>query len=289
MASATLDEALGGGSLEILVIPGVGARSTKKVSKVSSRVESALAKSLKRSKISRFSVAPSITVGDYHRYLKKSVAKGYRWRDRGGKRPDSKAKRMRWECKCCEDGPGRRLRDRFIAATNGKDPVPAAVRRVIEREEPRVSDYMNRPGYRQAIREEVLAQTHPDTRIVIAHSLGSLVAVDLLTHSDLKPDLLITMGTPLSMKAIYEDLERAHWRWVVNRETDWVNVHNMSDYVTACSALREDHFPAVRQIRVRHGGDAHDFAKHVAHPPVARLLDDVASGHKLRIPSARKA
>jgi hypothetical protein len=70
-----------------------------------------------------------------------------------------------------------------------------------------VSTYLNHPSRRQAVRDAVaenLAEHRP--RIVIAHSLGSVVAYETLwQHPERKIELLITLGSPLAIPAVIFD------------------------------------------------------------------------------------
>jgi hypothetical protein len=70
-----------------------------------------------------------------------------------------------------------------------------------------VNTYLRDEGRRQRIRDavaEVIAQHRP--RIVIAHSLGSVVAYETLwQHPELSADLLVTLGSPLAMPRVIFD------------------------------------------------------------------------------------
>ncbi|MFI5801257.1 hypothetical protein [Streptomyces sp. NPDC051561] len=62
---------------------------------------------------------------------------------------------------------------------------------------------------RTAAREEVAARiARHRPRVVIAHSLGSVVAYEALhAHPDLQPDLFLTLGSPLALpRAVFERL-----------------------------------------------------------------------------------
>jgi hypothetical protein len=67
--------------------------------------------------------------------------------------------------------------------------------------------YLNDHGRRQRVRDtvaEAIAQYRP--RIVIAHSLGSVVAYETLwQHPELSVDLLVTLGSPLAMPRVIFD------------------------------------------------------------------------------------
>jgi pimeloyl-ACP methyl ester carboxylesterase len=106
-----------------------------------------------------------------------------------------------------------------------------------------VADYLrsvDSPA-RRAAREEVARriQRHKPS-VVVAHSLGSVVAYEALHHHpELQPELLITLGSPLAMpKVVFERLdpapvgESADLRGLrLPGRTTWVNVADMGDPV----------------------------------------------------------
>jgi hypothetical protein len=79
----------------------------------------------------------------------------------------------------------------------------------------------------------------PRPRVVVAHSLGSVVAWDLLADPRTDIDLLITMGSPLANPA----LGVAPAPFPYHRVGAWLNVVHLLDPVPAGRGLR-DAFPA---------------------------------------------
>ena len=79
----------------------------------------------------------------------------------------------------------------------------------------------------------------PRPRVVIAHSLGSVVAWDLLADPRIEFDLLITLGSPLGNPAFAADPEAFPYA----RVGAWLNVVHLLDPVPAGRGLREA-FPA---------------------------------------------
>jgi pimeloyl-ACP methyl ester carboxylesterase len=71
--------------------------------------------------------------------------------------------------------------------------------------------YLNDPAQRAQARHivaEAIAGRRPD--VVIAHSLGGLVAYEALwERPDLSVDLLVTLGAPLGLDAVFDRLEPA--------------------------------------------------------------------------------
>jgi hypothetical protein len=78
----------------------------------------------------------------------------------------------------------------------------------------------------------------PRPRVVIAHSLGSVVAWDLLADSRIDMDLLVTLGSPLAHPALA--VESAPFPY--HRVGSWLNVVHLLDPVPAGRGLH-DSFP----------------------------------------------
>jgi hypothetical protein len=109
-----------------------------------------------------------------------------------------------------------------------------------------VDAYLRTPsgGQRTAARDEV-AQTireHP-SRVVIAHSLGSVVTYEAFwAYPDLTADLLITIGSPLGMRPVLSRLEPGTAQSQGCRPPGvrrWVNVADPGDPVAVPHKLRE--------------------------------------------------
>ncbi|MEU6467783.1 hypothetical protein ABZ927_17750 [Streptomyces massasporeus] len=69
--------------------------------------------------------------------------------------------------------------------------------------------YTSRPARRKAVQATVAhAVREHGARVVVAHSLGSVVAYETLhAHQDLDIDLLLTLGSPLGLPAIMRKLD----------------------------------------------------------------------------------
>lgn len=81
--------------------------------------------------------------------------------------------------------------------------------------------------------------TAPRPRVVVAHSLGSVVAWDLLVDPRIDIDLLVTVGSPLAHPAI----EASAAAFPYHRVGAWLNVVHVLDPVPAGRGLH-DAFPA---------------------------------------------
>ncbi len=95
-----------------------------------------------------------------------------------------------------------------------------------------VSRYLTDGTMRNKVQAAMLKHVKADTRVVIGHSLGSVVAYEcahLLTHP---LPLLVTIGSPLGLRTIVTDRLRPPPSFP-SRVTVWLNVANREDVVAA--------------------------------------------------------
>jgi pimeloyl-ACP methyl ester carboxylesterase len=113
------------------------------------------------------------------------------------------------------------------------------VRILVARFAGEVYRYLNFPSCRRAVRDAVMAEIcaySPD--IIIAHSLGSVVAYEALCNypsKDLRVELLLTVGSPLAMPdVIFEKLEPTPNEGTGQRPPGvnrWVNIADPADFI----------------------------------------------------------
>ncbi|MER7119648.1 hypothetical protein ACFQL8_26780 [Streptomyces goshikiensis] len=96
--------------------------------------------------------------------------------------------------------------------------------------------YASRPGRRRAVCEavaHVIRKEQP--RVLIAHSLGSVVAYETLhAHPDLEVEVLVTVGSPLGLPAVMRRLEpepREGRGTRPKRIRRWMNIADHGDFV----------------------------------------------------------
>jgi pimeloyl-ACP methyl ester carboxylesterase len=108
-----------------------------------------------------------------------------------------------------------------------------------------------------------------DTRVVVGHSLGSVVAYEALcAHPEWPVRTLVTLGSPLGLRLVFDRLRppptpgpepgvpRGAWPGPV---TAWTNLADSGDVVAVVEDLRPLFGPGVRQVRVHTGASAHDL------------------------------
>ena len=120
--------------------------------------------------------------------------------------------------------------------------------------------------------------------ILIGHSLGSVVAVDLLTKlpPKLTVDLLLTIGSPLAIKRLghpgFERLGRpgSGTEFPYDRVGGWVNLYDPGDIVTVGRGVGR-RFPAACDITVE-TGQSHDAVAYLSNPAAAAVIGHQAFG-----------
>lgn len=121
-----------------------------------------------------------------------------------------------------------------------------------------VRRYLHEPDLRKAIRQRVLDAMTPRTRVMIGHSLGSVVAYEALAMAD-RSVALITLGSPLGMpRLVFDRLEPAPPGCWPGRVTEWTNVVDTGDIVAAVADLRPLFGERLVQVQVHNGARAHD-------------------------------
>jgi hypothetical protein len=137
--------------------------------------------------------------------------------------------------------------------------------------------YQHDPDCRSAAQRAVLDQLPKSGSIIlIAHSLGSVIAVDLLTklYPDLKVDLLLTIGSPLAIKRLGDPGFEAEFPY--DRVGGWVNLYDPGDIVTVGCGVRR-RFPAACDITVE-TGQSHSAAAYLSNPAAAAVVGHHAFG-----------
>lgn len=121
-----------------------------------------------------------------------------------------------------------------------------------------VRRYLTDPMLRAEARGRVTAAIGPDTRVVVAHSLGTVVAYEALcARPDHQVRTLVTLGSPLGMRMIYDRLlpEPGSWPGGLTR---WTNIVDEGDVVAVVKDLAPLFGTGVTGRVVHNGAHAHD-------------------------------
>jgi pimeloyl-ACP methyl ester carboxylesterase len=124
-----------------------------------------------------------------------------------------------------------------------------------------VGAYFTNDELRASAQARVAAAVTPDTRVVVAHSLGTVVAYETLCHHPEWPVTdFVTLGSPLGGEVVFANLRPEAsegvgvWPGAVRR---WTNIRNADDPACAVSLLGRFDGPLVERA-VDNGHRVHD-------------------------------
>ncbi|MCD2262878.1 GPI inositol-deacylase [Dietzia aurantiaca] len=149
---------------------------------------------------------------------------------------------------------------------------------------PQVRNYMTDERLRAVVLSTIL-KALPDSGdiVLIGHSLGSIIAIDLLDHlpEDLHVSRFITIGSPGAARILHEKHERILKRFPYARVDDWSNFFVPHDPVTAGRGIASI-FPGAQDFRIqvpvtKSNQLAHNAAQYLEHPAVGMLVADALS------------
>jgi hypothetical protein len=132
-----------------------------------------------------------------------------------------------------------------------------------------VRRYMTDQEVRQAAQDRITAEVADDTRVVVGHSLGSVVAYEALcAHPEWPVRTLVTLGSPLGIRnlifdrlvpaPLVRDSGELLGAWPVGAKS-WTNVADAGDVVALEKDLRPFFGARVACYLVNNGSHAHDI------------------------------
>ncbi|WLW51315.1 alpha/beta hydrolase [Streptomyces sp. YU58] len=138
-----------------------------------------------------------------------------------------------------------------------------------------VRRYMNEPVVWQAARARVAEEIGPDTRVVVAHSLGSVVAYEALCeHPEWPVTDFVTVGSPLGLSLIFNRLSplpregKGAWPGGVAR---WTNLTDPGDIVAVVNELAP-RFGAVVDESLDNGSAPHSLTRYLLAKKTGRAI-----------------
>jgi hypothetical protein len=171
---------------------------------------------------------------------------------------------------------------RALAALSGSRFLAGIAERSFIGDLKQVRMYFCDDTMRTVIQGKVTAAITDDTRVIVAHSLGSVVAYEaLFIHSHQQVGALITLGSPLGIRnLIFDRLRpapvvaaeggRIKGSWPPIRM--WANVADTGDVVAAVEDLRPLFGHEVHQLRVHNGAKAHDMSSYLTDRRTGELI-----------------
>ncbi|AQU67119.1 hypothetical protein [Streptomyces niveus] len=148
-----------------------------------------------------------------------------------------------------------------------------------------VRRYFSEPEVRAGIQDRIARRVTPDTKVIVAHSLGTVAAYEALHALPDCPGLtLVTLGSPLAVRnLVFERLaprpSDGHARWPAPVE-HWTNIADTGDVVALAKELAPLFGDGVRDRRVHNGARAHDVRPYLTAretgQAIAEALGDAA-------------
>lgn len=140
-----------------------------------------------------------------------------------------------------------------------------------------VRRYLTEDAVREAAQRRVLAQLTPATRLVVAHSLGSVVAYEALhRHPGNSRLALITVGSPLGIPNLIFHRLQPHpvdgLGGVPAAVRTWTNLADRGDVVALVKTLAPLFDGAVTDIPVHNGSAAHDVRPYLTARQTGRAV-----------------
>jgi hypothetical protein len=131
-----------------------------------------------------------------------------------------------------------------------------------------VRRYLNEPKVRRAARASIERAIGSDTTVIIAHSLGSVVAYEALcTHPAWPVHTFVTIGSPLGISnLIFEKLQPSPKRGVgawPQGIARWFNIADKGDVVALVKQLGSRFGPRIADHLIDNGAKAHDAARYL--------------------------
>ncbi|MFD5334624.1 antibiotic ABC transporter ATP-binding protein [Streptomyces hawaiiensis] len=146
-----------------------------------------------------------------------------------------------------------------------------------------VRRYMTEPELRRQAQASIADEITDETRVLVAHSLGSVVAYEALcAHPEWPVTDFVTLGSPLGMRSVvFDRLEPRPtkdvgcWPGGIER---WTNIADRGDIVALADRLGPRFGNRVVDASISNGTRMHDLLRYLTAPrtgtAVARGLED---------------
>jgi len=126
--------------------------------------------------------------------------------------------------------------------------------------------FLSDAAFKEAILKRFAAKMTPEIRVVIGHSLGSVVAYEALcTDHPWRVDTFVTVGSPLGIRNVVFDLltpRPVNGRGERPKARRWVNISDRGDLVALEKELASL-FDGVEDIPMHNGWRSHDVIRYL--------------------------
>jgi hypothetical protein len=161
----------------------------------------------------------------------------------------------------------------------------AFAERFVMRALAQVTRYFTDDAIRAAVLESVLKLVGADTKVLVGHSLGSVVAYEATYHINRPLPLLITLGSPLGLQTIVYQRLRPQPPAFPPNVRRWVNVADRDDFIAAAPDLKGLFSAGMLAQAVFDGGytvdngaDPHNANFYLTKAQVGRAVGEVLGG-----------
>ncbi|ALG12399.1 hypothetical protein [Kibdelosporangium phytohabitans] len=146
-----------------------------------------------------------------------------------------------------------------------------------------VTRYLTDEDTRAEIQRRVAVLLDEDTQVVIAHSLGSVVAYEAAHQLGRPLPLLVTCGSPLGLRSVVYDRLRPQPPAVPPQVRRWINVVDQDDLVAARPELTSM-FPGAQGVlesvyTVDNGAKPHEATFYLAKRQIGLPVAETLTGH----------
>lgn len=152
------------------------------------------------------------------------------------------------------------------------------VTRLIMTRMPEIQRYRANAPLRAAVRERCLQQLPAGDVLLVAHSLGSVVAFDMLHYlpRTTHVELLLTIGSPMARKPWRATLDQYRGRFPTGSVTSWINLVNTGDWVTGGDGIHL-WYPQAIDTYESLGLGNHGETHYLASKPAGVVIGDAIS------------
>ncbi|SFN41596.1 PGAP1-like protein [Nitrosospira briensis] len=140
-----------------------------------------------------------------------------------------------------------------------------------------VRSYLEDQSVREQIQERIVNVMQSDSKVLIGHSLGSIVAYEALcAHPEWSIQTFITLGSPLGIRNLIFDRLRPSPAegmgiWPGNTQ-QWINIADGGDIVALEKELRSRFGNRVHDELIYNGATAHDIRPYLTAQETGRAI-----------------
>ncbi|WP_199830494.1 hypothetical protein [Streptomyces sp. MMG1533] len=142
--------------------------------------------------------------------------------------------------------------------------------------------YLTTPNVRERVQAEIAAAVTADTRVIVGHSLGSIVAYEALcAHPEWPIHTFVTLGSPLGIpNLVFErllpepQLGRGSWPGNVRAWTNLCDRHDVVALNKRLAPLFNDGENVVRDVLIDNGWQAHAIEPHLTAAETGEVISE---------------